>query len=72
MNRPFPIEAAELLQFQLLGHRFPVLGRRIVPAFALGALKRDDFPSCACHRYLQASGASPDASSISPGALDAI
>src|SRR5438105_3476783 len=54
VNRVLPIVTAELLQFQLLRHRLLVLRRRIVPAFALGALERDDFSACACHvRFLR-------------------
>jgi hypothetical protein len=42
MNGPLPIVPAELLQFQLLGHGLLVLRRRVIPTFALGALKVDD------------------------------
>jgi hypothetical protein len=52
MNGVLPIVTAELLQFQLLGLRLLVLGRRIVPTLTLGALKRDDFSTCACHVLL--------------------
>jgi hypothetical protein len=34
---------AELFEFQPFRSRFLVLGTGIVPVFALGALKRDDF-----------------------------
>ena len=51
MNGVLPVEAAELLQLDLFGHRLLVLRRRIVPTFALSALERDDFPTCACHGY---------------------
>jgi hypothetical protein len=33
-----PATAAELLEFQPLGRRFAVLGRRVVPLFAITAL----------------------------------
>src|SRR5438552_19074607 len=52
MQRPFPLMPAILFQLELLGHGFLVLGRRIVPTFALGTLQRDDFSSCARHRFL--------------------
>jgi hypothetical protein len=46
-----PIVTAELLQFQLFRHGLFVLRRRVVPAFALGTLERDDFSACACHVF---------------------
>src|SRR5207237_3860153 len=49
VNRVLPIVTAELLELQLLRHRLLVLGRRVIPTFALGALKGDDFSACACH-----------------------
>src|ERR1051325_1745138 len=49
VNRVLPVVTAELLQFQLLRHRLLVLRRRVVPTFALGALKGDDFSACARH-----------------------
>jgi len=49
MQRPFPLVTAKLLQLELFRHRLPVLGRRVIPTFALGALQRDDFSSCARH-----------------------
>ena len=49
MQCPFPLVTAELLQLELFRHRLPVLGRRVIPTFALGALQRDDFSSCARH-----------------------
>src|SRR2546430_2560512 len=56
VNRVLPIVTAELLELQLLRHRLLVLRRRIVPTFALGALERDDFSSCARHvRFLRMS-----------------
>jgi hypothetical protein len=39
-----PAARAELLEFQPLGCRFLVLGIRVIPFLALGALERDDFP----------------------------
>ena len=42
---------AELLQFQLLRHGLLVLRRRVVPTFALGTLKGDDFSACARHVF---------------------
>jgi hypothetical protein len=38
-----PATAAKLLLLQPLGHRFAVLGRRIVPLFAITALHRNNF-----------------------------
>jgi hypothetical protein len=38
MRRMLAATAAELLEFQPLGCRLPVLGRRIVPLFAITAL----------------------------------
>jgi hypothetical protein len=38
-----PATAAELFLFQPLGHRFAVLGRRIIPLFAITALHRNNF-----------------------------
>jgi hypothetical protein len=38
-----PATAAELLLLQPLSHRFAVLGRRIVPLFAITALHRNNF-----------------------------
>jgi hypothetical protein len=38
-----PATAAELLQFQPVRRRLPVLGLRIIPLFALTALQRNDF-----------------------------
>jgi hypothetical protein len=35
--------AAEFLEFQSLGRRLPVLGRRIIPLFAITALQCNDF-----------------------------
>jgi len=43
VRRMLPATAAELLLLQPLGHRFAVLGRRIVPLFAITALHRDNF-----------------------------
>ena len=42
MRRMLPAAAAEFLQLQPLRHSLPVLGRRIIPLFALTALQRDD------------------------------
>jgi hypothetical protein len=44
-----PLVTAKLLHFELLRHRAFVLGRRVIPTFALGALHRDDFSSLARH-----------------------
>jgi hypothetical protein len=38
MRRVLAATAAEFLEFQPLGRRFAVLGRRIVPLFAITAL----------------------------------
>src|SRR5258706_3012906 len=46
------VVTAELLQLQLLRHRLLVLRGRVVAPLALGALKRDDLSSCACHILL--------------------
>ena len=65
MNGVLPLVTAELLELQLLRHRLPVFGRRVVTTLALGALQRDDFASCARHDV------TPDLSE-SGGALDEI
>src|SRR5207248_10025705 len=49
MGSVLPVMTAELLQFQLLRHGLLVLRRGVVPTFALGTLKRDDFSACARH-----------------------
>ena len=49
MQRVLPIVTAELLELYLFRRRLLVLGRRVIPTFALGALEADDFSSCACH-----------------------
>ncbi len=49
MNRVLALVTAEFLHFQLLRHGLLVLGRRVIPTFALSTLKGDDFSSCACH-----------------------
>ncbi len=49
VHRVLPIMTAELLHLELFRRRLLVLGRRIIPTFALGALEGDDFSSCACH-----------------------
>ena len=49
MDRALAIVTAELFQFELLRHGLLVLGRRVVPTFALGALQRDDFSSRTRH-----------------------
>jgi hypothetical protein len=38
MRRVLAATAAEFLEFQPLGRRLPVLGRRIIPLFAVTAL----------------------------------
>jgi hypothetical protein len=38
MRRVLAATAAEFLEFQPLGRRLPILGRRIVPLFAITAL----------------------------------
>jgi hypothetical protein len=53
VDRALPIVPAELLQLELLGHGLLVLGRRVVPTFALGALEGDDFARC-CHGSVSA------------------
>ena len=62
MDGVLALVTAELLQFELLRHRPLVLGRRVIPTFALGALHRDDFSSLARHFFLQASGVRRQAS----------
>jgi len=52
MGSVLPVVTAELLEFQLLRHGLLVLRRRVVPTFALGTLKRDDFSACARHVLL--------------------
>jgi hypothetical protein len=47
-----PVMTAELLQFQLFRHGLLVLRRRVIPTFALTALKGDDFSACARHDLL--------------------
>ena len=49
VQRVLALVTAELLQLEFLRRRFPVLGRRVIPTLALGALERNDFSSCACH-----------------------
>ena len=51
MNRVLAVVTAELLQLELLCRRFPVLGRRVIPTFALGALQGDDFSSLTRHTF---------------------
>ena len=55
MQGVLALMTAELLQFELLRHGFLVLGRRVISTFALSALERDDFSSCACHYDLRGS-----------------
>jgi hypothetical protein len=38
-----PFKLAELLDLETAGSIFLLLGRRVVPAFALGAFKNNDF-----------------------------
>jgi hypothetical protein len=38
MRRVLAATVAELLEFQALGRRFPILGGRVVPLFAVTAL----------------------------------
>ena len=52
VDRALPVMTAELFQLQLLRHGLPVLGRRVIPTFALGALQRDDFSSLSRHLFL--------------------
>src|SRR3989442_3633213 len=42
MRRMLPAPPAEFLQLQAVRSRFPVLGSRIVPLFAITALQRND------------------------------
>jgi hypothetical protein len=42
MHRALPLVPAILLQLELLGHGFLVLGGRIVPFFAIAALQGND------------------------------
>ena len=42
MRRMLAAPAAELAQFQPVGLRLTVLGRRIIPLFAITALQRND------------------------------
>jgi hypothetical protein len=43
MRRVLTAPTAELFQFQTVGCRFAVLGRRIVPLFAITALQGNNF-----------------------------
>jgi hypothetical protein len=43
MRRVLAATAAEFLEFQSLGRRLPILGRRIIPLFAITALQCNDF-----------------------------
>jgi hypothetical protein len=43
MRRMLAASAAEFLQFHTVRRRLPILGRRIVPLFAITALQRNDF-----------------------------
>ena len=47
------IVTAELLELELLRHGLAILGRRVVPTFALGALQRDDFSTALGHVSLR-------------------
>ena len=49
MHGVLSLVTAELLHLELLRHRSLVLGCRVIPTFALGALHRDDFSSLARH-----------------------
>jgi hypothetical protein len=49
MDGVLPLVTAELLHLELFRHRALVLGRRVIPTFALGALHCDDFSSLARH-----------------------
>jgi hypothetical protein len=42
MRRVLPAPAAELLQLQPVRRRLPILGRRIIPLFAITALQRNN------------------------------
>jgi hypothetical protein len=46
MDGALPVVPAELLQLQLFRHGLLVLGGRVIPTFALGALKVDDLARC--------------------------
>ena len=52
VHRVLAVVTAELAQLELLRHGLLVLGRRVVPALALGALQRDDLSSGPCHGLL--------------------
>ena len=43
VNGMLPLKLAELLDLEAAGSILLLLGRRVVPAFALGAFKNDDF-----------------------------
>jgi hypothetical protein len=43
MRRVLAATAAELFELKALGRRFPVLGSRIIPLFAITALQRNNF-----------------------------
>jgi hypothetical protein len=48
VRRMLAAPAAEFLELQPLGRSFPVLGRRIIPLFAITALQCNDFSG---HKY---------------------
>jgi hypothetical protein len=50
MRRMLAATAAEFLELQPFRRRLPVLGRRIIPLFAITALQRNNFSG---HRSLQ-------------------
>jgi hypothetical protein len=69
MRRVLAADAAELFQLQPLRHSLSILGRRIVPLFAITALQRNDFSghkntapsfSVAISRQLLASSSNPN------------
>jgi hypothetical protein len=43
MRRVLAAPVAELFQFQTIRRRLPILGRRIIPLFAITALQRNNF-----------------------------
>ncbi len=59
VRRVLAADAAELFQLKALRHRLPVLGRRIVPLFAISALQRDDLSG---HKQLLAFSSIPNVS----------
>jgi hypothetical protein len=64
MWRVLAATVAELFQFNPIRRRLPVLGRRIIPLFAITALQRDNFsghknPAPGCQLLAAGSNSQP-------------